>query len=165
MGYKSFELGIFSDKDPKLAVIKRAIKKDLIAFFEDGVDWLIFTGNLGFEVWVLDVAKELQQEYDFSMACLFLFEDQGQSWSESNQEKLARFKQLDFVKYSYPSYQGPSQLKNYNRFLLENTDRAYLFYDRDHETSLKYLYQMMQEVAYEVKELSFDRLNEVASED
>ncbi|MBM7642233.1 DUF1273 domain-containing protein [Streptococcus loxodontisalivarius] len=164
-GYKSFELGIFNDKDPKLKVIKKAIRKDLIRYFEEGVDWLVFTGNLGFEVWALEVAKDLRDEYDFSMACLFLFEDQGQSWSEANQEKLAQFKQLDFVKYSYPTYQNPSQFKTYNQFLIENTDGAYLFYDNESETQLKYLYQLMKEADYDLQELSFERLNEIASED
>ena len=47
-GYKSFELGIFKDKDPKVTIIKKAIKRDFKRFLDDGVDWMIFTGNLGF---------------------------------------------------------------------------------------------------------------------
>ena len=50
-GYKSFELGIFKDKDPKVTIIKKAIKRDFKRFLDDGVDWMIFTGNLGFEFW------------------------------------------------------------------------------------------------------------------
>ena len=48
-GYKSFELGIFQDKDERISVIKKAIRHDLIRYFEEGIDWLIFMGNLGFE--------------------------------------------------------------------------------------------------------------------
>ena len=62
-GYKSFELGVFKDKDPKVNIIKKAIKRDLKRFLDEGVDWMIFTGNLGFEFWALEVAKELQKDY------------------------------------------------------------------------------------------------------
>ena len=34
-GYKSFELGIFKDKDPKVTIIKKAIKRDL------SVSWMM----------------------------------------------------------------------------------------------------------------------------
>ncbi len=35
-------------------------------------------------------------------------------------EVLGRFKQVDFVKYAYPSYSQPGQFKNTIHFLLEN---------------------------------------------
>ena len=92
-GYKSFELGVFKDKDPKVNIIKKAIKRDLKRFLDEGVDWMIFTGNLGFEFWALEVAKELQKDYPLRLATLFPFKTHGQNWSEANQEKLAAFKQ------------------------------------------------------------------------
>lgn len=144
-------------------LLKKVIQRDLTRLLEQGVEWLIFTGNLGFEVWVLEVAKELQQNYDFQMATIFTFEDQGENWNEVNQEKLNHFKQVDFVKYAYPHYENPSQFRDYNHFLLNNTDGAYIFYDEENETNLKYLYQMMKsQEQYFIKKLTFDDLNEVA---
>ena len=145
VGYKAFELGIFDEKDLRLKMIKTAIRRDLVYLLENGMKWLVFTGNLGFESWVLDVAKELQEEYDLQLATIFLFENQGENWNEVNQEKLDSFKKVDFVKYAYPKYENPSQFREYNQFLLENTDGAYLFYDEENETKLKYLYQKMKE--------------------
>ena len=163
VGYKAFDLGIFGDKDQRLKIIKAAIRRDLIYLLENGMKWLVFTGNLGFEVWVLEVAKELQEEYDFQLATIFIFENQGENWNEVNQEKLANFKNVDFIKYAYPSYENPSQFRTYNQFLLENTDGAYLFYDEENETKLKYLYRMMKEnEQYHIKKLTFDDLNEMA---
>jgi len=145
-GYKSFELGIFKDKDPKVTIIKKAIKRDLMRFLDDGVDWMIFTGNLGFEFWALEVAKELQKDYPLKLATLFPFETHGQNWNEANQTKLAAFKQV-------------------NQFLIDNTDQAYLFYEPENETNLKYFYGMMIEARdYPVFRLTFDDLNEVMSE-
>ena len=163
VGYKAFDLGIFGDKDQRLKIIKAAIRRDLIYLLENGMKWLVFTGNLGFEVWVLEVAKELQEEYNFQLATIFIFENQGENWNEANQEKLANFKNVDFIKYAYPSYENPSQFRTYNQFLLESTDGAYLFYDEENETKLKYLYRMMKEnKQYHIKKLTFDDLNEVA---
>lgn len=163
VGYKAFDLGIFGDKDQRLKIIKAAIRRDLIYLLENGMKRLVFTGNLGFEVWVLEVAKELQEEYNFQLATIFIFENQGENWNEVNQEKLANFKNVDFIKYAYPSYENPSQFRTYNQFLLESTDGAYLFYDEENETKLKYLYRMMKEnEQYHIKKLTFDDLNELA---
>ena len=160
-GYKSFELGIFKDKDSKVTIIKKAIKRDLKRFLDDGVDWMIFTGNLGFEFWALEVAKELQKDYPLKLATLFPFETHGQNWNEANQTKLAAFKQVDFVKYSFPTYQSPAQFKQFNQFLIDNTDQAYLFYEPENETNLKYLVEVMREKGnYPIQYLTFDRLNE-----
>lgn len=163
-GYRAFELGIFGEKDPRITIIKQAIRRDLIRFCEEGLRWLIFTGNIGFETWVLEVATELVNDYQFSMATLFCFADHGSQWNDNNQAKLAAFKALDFVKYSFDSYQNPSQLKAHQQFLIENTDQAYLFYDPEHQTSLRFLYNLMKEQDYPIHQLQFDDLNDIVIE-
>ena len=162
-GYKAFEIGISTEKDMRINIIKEAAKRDLIRFLEDGVDWLVFMGNLGFESWVLELADDLKKDYEFQIATICLFENQGENGNEANQAKLAAFKQTDFVKYAYPTYQNPNQFRDYNQFIIQNTDGAYLFYDEEQETKLKYLYQeMKKQEQYFIKKLTFDDLNEVA---
>ncbi|HEO5080392.1 TPA: DUF1273 domain-containing protein [Streptococcus agalactiae] len=164
-GYKNFELGIFQDKDPRITIIKKAIDKDFRRFLENGADWFIFMGNLGFEYWALEVALDLQKEYDFQIATIFTFENHGQNWNEANKAKLALFKQVDFVKYTFPSYENPGQFKQYNHFLINHTQGAYLFYDSENETNLKFLLEMMEKKeAYDISFLTFDRLNEIYEE-
>ena len=34
-GYKSFELGIFQEKDQRIEIIKKAIRHDLIRYFDE----------------------------------------------------------------------------------------------------------------------------------
>lgn len=166
VGYKNMDLGIFSDKDPKLTVIKRAIRRDLIRLFEDGVDWLIFQGNLGFEAWCLEVALELKKEYGVHLATILPFADQGRSWSEVNQTLLTKFKGLDYVNHSFLTYEHPSQLRQHQEFLLKNSQGVYLFYDPEHETKLRYFDQAVKEKSdYAVLRLDFDRLNDLAQEE
>ena len=87
----------------QVKIIKKAIRRDLESLAEEGIKWLVFTGNLGFESWVFDVANEMKDEYDFSLATIFDFETHGENWNEGNQMKLSRFKQVDFVKYAIPN--------------------------------------------------------------
>ena len=163
MGYSNFDLGVFNEKDIRLKIIKKAIRRDLESLAEEGINWLVFTGNLGFESWVFDVANEMKDEYDFSLATIFDFETHGENWNEGNQMKLSRFKQVDFVKYAYPRYEHKGQLRDYQQFLLENTNSSYLFYDEENETKLAYFYQKMKnQEDYFIKRLTFDQLNELA---
>ena len=163
LGYSAFDLGLCSDKDPRLKLIKKAIRRDLEAMAEDGVTWLVFTGTLGFEYWVLEVAQEMKTEYGFQLATIFAFETHGENWNEGNQMKLSQFKQVDFVKYAYPKYEHMGQLRDYQRFLLENTDLAYFFYDSENETKLKFIDNLMKnQEGYRIKRLTFEDLNELA---
>ena len=60
-GYKAFELGILTAKDPRLPIIKEAIRRDLVRFFGRGSQVVDFYRELGFEAWVLEVAQELKK--------------------------------------------------------------------------------------------------------
>ncbi|EIQ82462.1 UNVERIFIED_CONTAM: DUF1273 domain-containing protein [Streptococcus canis] len=164
-GYRSFELGIFDPKDQRISIIKKAIRKDLIGYLQQGVDWFIFTGNLGFEQWALEVANELKKDYPLQVAAIFPFETHGHNWNAKNQEVLSQFKAVDFVKYSFPMYKNPQQFSRYHHFLLANTDGAYIFYDSENETNLKYLVAKMKDLPhYDLSFLTFDRLNEIVEE-
>ncbi|MGT2755904.1 DUF1273 domain-containing protein [Streptococcus ovuberis] len=162
-GYQTWDLGIFNDKDPRLKVIREAIKKDLQRFLENGLEWLIFTGQLGFEYWVMEVALSLKSSYNLQLACIFPFDTHGQNWNEQNKEKLEHFKRLDFVKAAFSRYENPGQFRDYHQFLIDHTDGAYVFYDSEQETKLKYLFEKLQtQKNYELNLLTFERLNEVA---
>ena len=64
---------------------------------------LCLLGSLGFEYWVLEVASGNENRIRFPVGDHFAFETHGENWNEGNQMKLSRFKQVDFVKYAYPS--------------------------------------------------------------
>lgn len=163
LGYSAFDLGLFNEKDARLKIIKKAIRRDLERMVEEGLKWLVFTGSLGFEHWVLEVARDMKEDYGFQLATIFDFETHGSNWNEANQIKLSDFKQVDFIKYAYPDYEHKGQLRDYQTFLLENTDGAYLFYDEENETKLRFFYERMKKKDnYITKILTFEDLNEVA---
>lgn len=120
---------------------------------------------MGFEYWALEVAKELQTDYEFQIGTIFPFETHGQNWNENNQIKLASFKQVDFVKYAFEAYENPGQFRQYNEFLLENTEGSFVFYDEENETKLKNMVEKMKQSSnYEVYLLNFEDLQETFEE-
>lgn len=124
-GYRSFELGVFKENDPKIQVVKNVLKKELHQLAEEGLEWVLVSGNLGVELWAVQIVAELKEEYpELSLGILYPFSDFGNNWNEGNQEKKQLAEQLaDYVEaVSHQPYQSPSQLKNHTRFILE---RAY----------------------------------------
>ncbi|MDR0299511.1 MAG: DUF1273 domain-containing protein [Streptococcaceae bacterium] len=162
-GYSAFDLGIFKETDPKLHIIKKAIDERLENYLGDGLEWLIFGGNLGFEFWTLQEAQKFREEYGLKLSTIFPFETHGQNWNEANQEKLGFFKQVDFVKYSFRQYEKSAQFRAYNQFLIENTDGALVLYDSENETKLHFLIDLMKEWPdYSVDFITFDDLQNIA---
>lgn len=165
LGYSAFDLGIFDEKDIKITVIKKAVRRQLENYAEQGLVWLIFTGTLGFEYWVLQVAQEMKEDYGFQLATIFDFESHGQNWNEANKLKLSEFKTLDYVKYCFENYESPGQFRQYNDFLIENAEGAFVFYDEENETKLKYMVSKMKETEdFQLDFLNFERLQEIAEE-
>ncbi|MFS1126247.1 SLOG family protein, partial [Enterococcus faecalis] len=133
-GYRSFELGVFKENDPKIQVVKNVLKKELRQLAEEGLEWVLVSGNLGVELWAVQIVAELKEEYpELSIGILYPFADFGNNWNEGNQEKKQLAEQLaDYVEaVSHQPYQSPSQLKNHTRFILEHTVGCLLIYDEE----------------------------------
>lgn len=87
-GYRSFELGVFKENDPKIQVVKNVLKKELHQLAEEGLEWVLVSGNLGVELWAVQIVAELKEEYpELSLGILYPFSDFGNNWNEGNQEK------------------------------------------------------------------------------
>ncbi len=46
-GYKPMELNIFKPDDERITYIKAAIRKRLLAFIEEGLEWVLISGQTG----------------------------------------------------------------------------------------------------------------------
>jgi uncharacterized phage-like protein YoqJ len=143
-GYRNYELSIFGDKDPKIIVIKRAIKNYLSNLLENGdLNWIITGGQMGSEQFAIEVSNELKKQFpDLKNALMTPFLDFGANWNENNQSRLAINKTaVDFTQSvsNFP-YNNPTQLRNYQTFMLNHTDFALLIYDPEQEGKSKYDY-------------------------
>ncbi|MDT2806327.1 DUF1273 domain-containing protein [Vagococcus lutrae] len=146
-GYRSYELGVFKKDDPKEKIIKKVLRERLIYLIENGTEWIISSGNLGVELWGIEIAEELKSIYpEIKTSLIFPFADFGSQWNETNQFALTTAKnKVDFVdSVSHQPYTSPSQLKNHTQFLLTHTDGALLVYDSEFEGKPSYIYRDIQ---------------------
>lgn len=172
-GYRSYELNVFRDNDPKVKVIKDVLSRELKSQLEESDDefWLITGPQLGIEQWSAEVALELKATFPHLKVSIILpFTEFGQQWNENNQAKLENLQsRVDFsASVSDHPYQSPQQLRAFQRFMLTHTDEALLIYDPDHEGKEKYDYQAIQQFAesndYPYRLIDFDELQEAAIE-
>lgn len=153
-GYKPHELGIFGQNDPSIPFIKIAVKKNLISLLEEGLEWVIISGQLGVELWTAEVVFDLQMEgfEELKLAVITPFLDQDEKWAE---EKKTLYQsvlmQADFVdSITKKKYENPWQFRLKNQFLVEKSDVLLLLYDTERDGSPKFLY----ETAHKYKESS-----------
>ncbi|MCA1030455.1 DUF1273 domain-containing protein [Bacillus timonensis] len=143
-GYKAFELGIFKNDHPGVSYIKKAIQKELIKLLEDGLEWVIISGQLGVELWTAEVVFELQSEYQhLQLAIITPFLDQEESWNETNKEFYESIvAQADYVNsVTNKKYESPNQFRLKNSFLINKSDGVLLVYDIENPGSPRYLYE------------------------
>ena len=62
-GYKNFELGIFKNDAKEATYIKRALQKQIKGLLDEGLEWVIITGQLGVELWAGEAVIDLKKEY------------------------------------------------------------------------------------------------------
>jgi len=171
-GYKASELGIFSLKHPGIGIIKKAIKKKLIALMDDGLEWVIVSGQWGVELWAAEAALELKETYgQLRLAVITPFLEQDEQWSEEKQtyyrQILQRAEYVNSVTKS--KYVGPWQFKEKNKFLLRNSDALLLLYDEEKEGSPKFMRELaLQQAAsqpYPIVGITAFDLQELADEE
>jgi uncharacterized phage-like protein YoqJ len=144
-GYKPFELGIFKNDHPSVSFIKETIRKSLIPKLEDGLEWVLISGQLGTELWAAEVVFELQNDFpDLKLAVITPFLNQEASWSDHNKEWYETIlAQADFVdSVTKKGYEKPWQFRLKNQFFIEKSDILLLMYDLEKEGSPKYIYEM-----------------------
>ena len=171
-GYRSYELNIFKDDDPKRKVIDSVLKSELSQAIIDGTDWIISGGQLGIEQWSLVTANYLKKDYpgEFKTAMMLPFAEFGSNWNENNQGKLQKLtNQVDFsASVSQKPYHSPEQLRNYQEFMLTHTDQAILIYDLDNPGKSQYDFDKIKQFAqthpYPYRLITFDDLQVAADE-
>lgn len=164
-GYKSFELGVFQEKDPKIAIIKKVLKQELISYLDSGLEWILIGGSLGIELWTAEVAGELKADYpELQLGIIYPFSEFGTNWNEANQQKLRLAESMaDYVNStSHQSYQSPQQLKNHTQFLLEHSGGCLLVYDGEYpgktQFFLKEAQRFSEQFTYDIRLITMDDL-------
>jgi uncharacterized phage-like protein YoqJ len=166
-GYKAHELGIFKNDHKAVVFIKKALKQRLIPLIEEGLEWVVISGQLGVELWCAEVVYELQQDYpEIRLAVLTPFLEQESRWKEETREYYENILiQADFVEaITKRPYDNPGQLKMKNQYLIEKSDGLLLLYDDGRPGSPKFYFdeatkKKERDPRYEIIMITFDDLN------
>lgn len=171
-GYKPFELGLFQQNHPGIGFIKTAIRKELERLLDEGLEWVIISGQLGTELWAAEVVFELQNEYPhLQLGVITPFLKQDESWKEQNKEWYESVvAQADFVdSITKKPYEGAWQFRLKNQFFVEKSEGLLLLYDTEKDGSPKFLYETartyQQSHTYEIKLIGFYDLQILAEEE
>jgi len=170
-GYRSYELGIFSNEDDKLFFIKEHLKKRLKDYIESGVEWIIISGQLGIELWCGEVVFELKEDYPtVKLGVLLPHLGFGDNWNELNQQLFQTvLGKADYVNHtSNQEYKHPGQLKGNQQFIMDHTGGALLVYDEEGGGKPGYLYNQIikyqENSTYELEVINFDELQDFVTE-
>ncbi|WP_217586480.1 SLOG family protein [Lentibacillus saliphilus] len=145
-GYKPMELNIFKEDDPRIQFIKKALEKRLIAFIEEGLEWVLISGQMGVELWAADVVMALKDEYDINVAIVPPFENQDARWPDALKEKYEEMTMLaDFFQPLYKGeYKAPYQFRAKDTWLIDKSDGVLLLVDEDYPASVQYFLAIAQ---------------------
>ncbi|MEQ6388495.1 SLOG family protein [Bacillaceae bacterium S4-13-58] len=170
-GYKAKELGIFSNRDLKITIIKEAFKRKLIPLVEEGLEWVLLSGQPGVELWAAEVVVNLKDVFPIKLAIIPPFKEFDQYWSDGDKE-IYQFiqQQADFIQLLYQrEYIGPFQFKQRDEFFIHKSDGCLVLYDEDTHGSPHYFMkqvEIMQNKGLDYKVMTitpFD-LNEMAED-
>ncbi|MEH7253760.1 MULTISPECIES: DUF1273 domain-containing protein [Bacillaceae] len=171
-GYKPFEIGVFKNDHPSVFFIKEAFKKALVPLLEDGLEWVLISGQLGAELWAAEVVFELKLEFpEIKLAVITPFLEQEATWSENNTEWYKSIlAQADFVdSVTKKGYEKPWQFRLKNQFFIDKSDALILFYDQEKEGSPRYIYEMAVQYqnnhSYPIQLITFYDLQVIVEEE
>ena len=170
-GYKPHELGIFQNSHPGIPIIKKALENQFRAFIDEGLEWIIISGQQGVETWAAEVAIELKKEFpELKYSVITPFLEQEKNWNEAKQITYANIiSQADFVtSVTKRPYEAPWQFIEKDKFIIDNTEGILVVYDEDNEGSPKYVLRLAEKMhndfGYELHKINAYDLQMVAEE-
>ena len=171
-GYKPFELGVFKKDHSSVYYLKAAIKKAILPMLEEGLEWVLISGQLGVELWAGEIVFELKMDFpDLKLAVITPFLDQEAAWNETNKEWYESvLAQADFISsVTKKGYEKPWQFRLKNQFFIEKSDALLLLYDLEKEGSPKYLYELalqyQTKYSYPIQLITFYELQMIVDEE
>src|SRR5699024_10326497 len=141
------EINIFSENDERIKIIKYALKKRLIQQIEEGVSWIITSGQMGVELWTAEVVLELKESYDVNLGVFPPFENFTSRWPEHLREKHTEISFLadHFHPLYKGDYKGPFQFKARDQWFLEKSDQSLILMDEEYPGSTKFYYDTIKD--------------------
>src|SRR5699024_5509962 len=148
-GYKSMELNLFQESDPRIKFIKGAIKKRLIPFLEEGVEWVIVSGQSGVEMWAAEVVCKLQAVSPIRLGVAAPCSNQDARWPDTLKAMYHHL--LQVCDYTQPIYEDDSkgryQFQPKNKWFVSKSDGCLILMDEELPGSNRFFYREAKRAA------------------
>lgn len=170
-GYKPHELGIFDANHEGIPIIKKALMNRLEELVDNGLEWVIISGQPGCETWAGQVTTDLKELYPaLQLAIIAPFLEQEKNWNDLKKQEYSELQRVaDFqVSLTKRPYEAPWQFIERDKFLLRKSDGILIVYDEENDGSPKFMKRMAETFAeknsYEVLTISADDLQIIAED-
>ncbi|ENH97306.1 hypothetical protein J416_04788 [Gracilibacillus halophilus YIM-C55.5] len=139
-GNKPMELNIRNEKDERIRYIKKAIRQRVEALLDNGLEWVIISGQMGVELWAGEIVLQLKKDYPIKLAMIPPFLDVESRWPEHYQQQFQQVASgADFYKPLHnQTYQSRSQFIQKDYWLIHKTDGCVILVDEEYPGSVKY---------------------------
>jgi len=146
-GYQPMELNIYDFNDARVYYLKMAIERRLENFIDEGLEWILLSGQIGVELWTAEVVLEMQNSYDLKLALIPPFKNQEKRWPDAYQHTYQELiYAADFYQPIYKDdYKGPYQFRAKNKFFVNKSDGCLLLMDEEFPGSTKYFHEIAKQ--------------------
>ncbi|UOQ47613.1 SLOG family protein [Gracilibacillus caseinilyticus] len=150
-GNKPMELNIRNEKDHRIFFIKEALKQRLLSLIDDGLEWVIVSGQMGVELWAAQVVIDLREDYNIQLGIFPPFLEYESRWPDIYQELFLEIKeQADYYQPLYEeTYKAPYQLINKDHWLIDKTEGCLILADEEYPGSAGYMLDKLKKAASE----------------
>ncbi|KGX92124.1 hypothetical protein N781_17615 [Pontibacillus halophilus JSM 076056 = DSM 19796] len=149
-GYKPMEMGIFKQDDERIVFVKETLRRRLLPMIEDGLEWVLISGQAGVELWTGEVILDLKEEgYEIQLGIFPPFLNQESRWPEPQQEQYLMMIELaDFYQPLYnKEYEGAYQFKAKDQWFLEKSEAMLVLFDEDTKGSPSFIVEKAKHYA------------------
>ena len=142
--YKPLELNIYNESDERIKFIKYALKQRLTSFIENGLEWVLTSGQMGIEMWAAEVVLDLKETYEIQLGIFPPFENQETRWPEALQHKYEELQLLaDHFQPLYKGdYRGAFRFKAKDKWFVEKSDASLILMDQEYPGSTMYYHSV-----------------------
>lgn len=148
------------------------MEKRLVTLIDEGLEWVIVSGQLGVETWAAEVVIDLKKEHtELKYAVITPFLEQEKNWNDLRKETYHRIvAQADYqTSLTKRPYEAPWQFIEKDKFFMRNSDGMLIVYDEENEGSPKFVKRAAESYAersdYQVFTITADDLQVIAEEE
>ena len=120
----------YNENDPGCIALKKALRNEIEALADQGVNYFISGMALGVDMWAAEIVLELKKAgHNIKLECAIPCENQDIKWADSSRRRYAAIlRKADKITYVSREY-TPNCMFERNRYMVDNAKYIIAVYD------------------------------------